>query len=169
MSQVNRRDATFRSLASQSSPIAKLPAEVLMRIFRIYVESYPEVLNERVVDLCLVGKYWNAVANDTPQLWTNVNFRFPFDDDHLATAHKRVRVSKLQTIDVLIDCDDPDFDQDDVQQVYRQSAWIESVMTVLKGTESRSRHWSRLRWRGMIMGCLAWMVSRSSPLRIADR
>ena len=74
-----------------------------MQIFKAYVESYPEVLDQRVADLCLVGKYWNVVANSTPQLWTRVSFFFPFLGHHLAAALKRVRASRLQEIDVSID------------------------------------------------------------------
>jgi len=78
-----------------------------MRIFEVYAESHPAVRNQRVVDLCLVNKYWDAVANRTPRLWTRINLSFPFARDHLAAMRKRVRASKLEKIDVSIDFRDP--------------------------------------------------------------
>ena len=144
MSQAHQRDTIIGSPTSQHPPIAKLPTEVLTKIFRAYVESYPEALNERVVDLCLVGKYWNAVANNTPQLWTNINLFFPFTDDNLAAMRKRVYASKLQSLDVFIDFYDPNSEggDNDPTKLHRQAAWVQAVMTVLKDTEGR---WKSIR------------------------
>jgi len=114
-----------------------------MQIFKTYAESYPEVLHRRVVDLCLVGKYWNVVANSTPQLWTKINLLFPFPDQHFAAALKRVRASRLQKIDVFIDFRDPDWDgseadyHDEETYVPGGHAWIVGIMAVLRGTEGR--------------------------------
>lgn len=113
-----------------------------MQIFKTYAESYPEVLDQRVVDLCLVGKYWNAVANSTPQLWTEINLFFPFPDQHLAAALKRVRASRLQKIDVSIDFRNPDWDgidRDEDTYVPGGHAWVIGIMEVLKRTEGRWR------------------------------
>ena len=116
-----------------------------MHIFKTYAESYPEDLDQRVVDLCLVGRYWNEVASSTPQLWTKINLSFPFSGHHLAAALKRVRASKLQEIDVSIDFrdpnwdgDEPDFDDDDTY-IPGDHVWVRDIMAVLNGTEGRWR------------------------------
>ncbi|KAF9648049.1 hypothetical protein BDM02DRAFT_2427725 [Thelephora ganbajun] len=144
MSQVEQHNVTFRSLVSHSAPINKLPTEILIEIFKTYTESYPEVLDQRVVDLCLVRKYWNAVANDTPQLWTRINLSFPFTKRHLAAALKRVHASKLEEIDVSIEFRDPDwdgdeppYDEDEALHPTNESVWIQDIMTVLRDTEKR--------------------------------
>ena len=140
MSRVNQRAVTFGTLASRSPPITKLPAEVLMEIFKAYVKSYPEVLDQRVVDLCLVGKYWNAVANGTPELWTKINLSFPFADHHLAAMVKRIHASKLQEIDVSINFRDPHWDggeYGDWFEIPKERVWTREVTAVLKGTEKR--------------------------------
>lgn len=115
-----------------------------MRIFKTYVESYPEVLDRRVVDLCLISRYWNTVANGTPQLWTKINLSFPFADHHLAAMLKRVHTSKLEKIDVYIDFrdpdwngDDPDHDLDGVNLLTKESIWVQDISTVLMNTERR--------------------------------
>ena len=139
MSQVNQHNVTFGSLASSSAPITNLPTEVLVEIFKIYVKSYPEVLDQRVVDLCLVKRYWNAVANDTPQLWTKINISFPFADNHIAAVLKRIRASGLQKIDVSIDFRDPnwDGDEDELRFIPKELVWARHVIPVLEGTEKR--------------------------------
>jgi hypothetical protein len=144
MSQVLQYDVTFDCLVSRSAPITKLPTEVLVEIFKTYAESYPEVLDQRVVDLCLVGKYWKAVANSTPQLWTNLNISFPFTDDHLAGVLKRVRASKFQKIDVFIDFrdpnwagDEPRYDEDEGFYLTNEAIWVQEIMAVLRSTENR--------------------------------
>jgi len=145
MSQVIQRDMTFGSLSSHSAPINKLPIEALMHIFKTYAESYPEDLDQRVVDLCLVGRHWKAVASSTPQLWTKINLSFPFSSHHLAAALKRVRASRLQEIDVSIDFRDPDWDGDepdfDDEDTYipGDHVWVRGIMAVLNGTEGRWR------------------------------
>lgn len=114
-----------------------------MRIFKTYVESYPEVLDRGVVDLCLVSKYWNTVANGTPQLWTKINLSFPFDPYHLAAMRKRVRTSKLEKIDVSIYFRDPDRREDELDHdlinlhATKESAWVQSISKVLRDTERR--------------------------------
>ena len=143
MSQTNQRNPTFGALATQSGPITKLPTEVLTEIFKTYAESYPEVLGQGVVDLCLVGKYWNMVANGTPQLWTKIDLSFPFTDQHLTAVLKRVHASKLKNIDVSIDFCDPNWDGDEPYYdegdttPTNETIWIQGVMAVLRGTERR--------------------------------
>lgn len=122
----------------------KLPAKVLMRIFKTYAESYPEVLDQRVVDLCLISKYWNTVVNDTPQLWTKINLSFPFDPHHITAMLKRVHTSKLEKIDVSIYFRDPDRNGDELvhdlinlDYTTKESAWVQIISTVLRDTEKR--------------------------------
>ena len=139
------------------APIKKLPTETLMEIFKTYAESYPEVLNQRVVDLLLVGKDWNMVANRTPQLWTKINLSFPFAFFHLVAAHKRVRASRLQKIDVSIDFRDPDWDSRTEDHYDRDGdiyipgghRWVRDIMAVLEGTEGR--------WRSVEVVSDAWV------------
>ena len=124
-------------LPSHPAPITKLPTEVLMRIFKCYAKSHPEVLDQRVVDLCLVGKYWNKIANGTPQLWTKINFTFPFTRRHRDAVLKRLRASKLQKIDVSIDFRDPSWDGEEMLR--DENGFIKLVKSVLGGTEGRWR------------------------------
>jgi hypothetical protein len=127
---------------ARPAPITMLPTEVLTEIFKTYVESYPD---KGPVDLCLVGKYWNAVANATPQLWTNIRFSFPFTSGHLIRVLKWVRASKLQKIDVLIDFrdpsspggDEPEYDEGENLRCTNEFVWVQGIMTVLKNTEER--------------------------------
>jgi hypothetical protein len=114
-----------------------------MEVFRIYVGSYPEVRDQRVVDLCLVSRYWNTVANSTPQLWTKINLSFPFTDPHLAAVLKRVHASKFEKIDVSIDFRNPGWDGDedhyniDELILTKESIWIQNIPSLLKDTEKR--------------------------------
>ena len=116
-----------------------------MNIFETYTASYPEVLDRRVVDLCLVRKCWNEVANRTPQLWTKINLFFPFGEDHLCAALKRVHASQFKGIDVSINFHDPAFDgsepkYDDIEDPRtRESIWVKVIASVLRGTEERWR------------------------------
>jgi hypothetical protein len=130
-------------VAPRSAAITKLPAEILMKIFRIYVGSYPEVRDQRVVDLCLVSRYWNTVANSTPQLWTKINLSFPFTDPHLAAVLKRVHASKLERIDVSIDFCDPLWvwgqppHDIDLPILTEESIWVQNILSLLRDTEKR--------------------------------
>jgi hypothetical protein len=131
-------------VAPQSAAITKLPTEVLMKIFQIYVESYPAARDQRVVDLCLVSRYWNTVANGTPQLWTKINLSFPFTDPHLAAMLKRVHASKFERIDVSIDFCDPGWDGDEPRYnangsnpYTEESTWVQNILTLLRDTEKR--------------------------------
>jgi len=115
-----------------------------MRVFKSYAESYPEVRDQRVVDLCLISKYWNTVANGTPQLWTKINLSFPFAHHHLAAMLKRVRTSKLEKVDVSINFRDPDWNGDEpdhalngVNPHTEESIWVQNILTVLRDTERR--------------------------------
>jgi len=117
--------------------------EILSEIFKAYAASPPELLDRRVVDLCLVGKYLNMVTNHTPQLWTKINLSFPFKSQHLAAAFKRVHASQLEEIDVSIDFRDKDwngdgplYDDTDVGAI-EEFIWVKSITAVLKGTEQR--------------------------------
>ena len=124
-----------------------------MEIFKAYAESYPAELDQSVVGLCLVGKRWNAVANSTPQLWTNINISFPFTGDHLDAALKRVRASGLQKLDVFINFCDPDWDgrepEYDDGYIPGGHAWVRDVMAVLGGTEGR--------WRRIEVASSTWV------------
>ena len=120
-----------------------------MKIFETYVESYPAVRDQRVVDLCLVNRYWNVVANGTPQLWTRIKISFPFAGHHLAAVHKRVRASKLRKVDVSIDFRDlgwdgsePHYNQNEAVYRTRESIWVQDIMALLGGTEKR---WKSIR------------------------
>ena len=108
-----------------------------MKIFETYATSHPKVLNQRVVDLCLVGAYWNKVANITPQLWTKINLSFPFSDPHLAAALKRIHASRLEKIDVRIDFRDPEWDGKEPRDNDSERIRIRKIMTVLRDTETR--------------------------------
>ena len=143
MSEINQHNITFASPVPQSAPITKLPAEVLMNIFEIYAESYPAICDQRVVDLCLVSKCWNAVASRTPRLWTKINISFPFADHHLAAVLKRVQASKLEKIDVSIDFRGPGWDGNEPHYNGRalhrtdEFNWVQNIVTLLKNTENR--------------------------------
>lgn len=141
-----------------TTPIAKIPPEVWMRIFEDYVESYPEVRDQRVVDLCLVCKYWNNVANDTPRLWTKINLSFPFDNDLLDAMRKRIHASRSQEIDVSIDFrnpdpnwegEEPDYDGDGVYGPTSESIWAREIRDLLVGTEKR--------WRSIKVVSSTWL------------
>ena len=138
------KNLTFGSSAPQSAPITKLPVEILIEIFKSYAKTYPEVRNERVVDLCLVSKHWNAVAHNTPHLWTKIKLYFPFADDHLDVARKRIHASKLRKIDIYINfCDSErgyaELIDDEEEGTYQlaQSIWVHKILTLLRGTEER--------------------------------
>ena len=155
MSRGNQQNLTFEGSAPQSVPIARLPTEVLMKVFKTYAESYPAVRDQRVVDLCLVSTYWNAVANDTPQLWTKINLTFPFADHHLAAMLKRVHASKLEKIDISIDFCDPGWDgyepQYDISEptLTKESIWVQDILTQLRNTEKR--------WKSIEVVSEAWL------------
>ena len=151
MSQHQVQEITFGSSTSHSTPIgARIPTEILREIFKVYAASNPKLLDRRVVDLCLVGKFWNEAARDTPELWTKINLSFPFTHDHLAAATKRVDESKTEKIDVSIDFRDPEWDAKVVElreganipATNAVSGWVEEIMGVLNGTESR---WKSIR------------------------
>ena len=110
-----------------------------MKIFETYAESYPTVRDQRVVDLCLVNKYWNTVANDTPQLWTRINLSFPFAEHQVAAAHKRVSASKLEKIDVSIDFRKPKWNWDEPVDDWDGSIrhQVREITNLLRGTEER--------------------------------
>ena len=137
------KNLTFGSSAPQSAPITKLPVEILIEIFKSYAKTYPEVRNERVVDLCLVSKHWNAVAHNTPHLWTKINLCFPFADDHLDAARKRIHASKLKKIDIFINFCNSErgfselIDDEDEADQLAQSIWVYKILTLLRGTEER--------------------------------
>lgn len=130
---------------SPSASINKLPIETLAEIFKVYAVAHPEVLDRRVVDLCLVGKHWKAVADGTPQLWTKINLKFPFGYRQLNAASKRIHASKLEEIDVSIDFrkpywngDGPHYEGIDTEAT-NEALWAKNISTVLRGTESRWR------------------------------
>ena len=115
----------------------------------------PEVPNERAGALCLVSKYWNAVAHNTPHLWTKINLFFPFADDHLDAARKRIRTSKFEKIDVSIDFCDPEWNS--IERSYGKSGadqpveaiWVHKILTLLRDTEER--------WEYIKVVSLTWL------------
>ena len=137
------KEVTIGSSAPRSTPINKLPTEILIEIFETYAKSYPEVRDERIGDLCLVSKYWNTVAHNTPHLWTKINLSFPFSDDRLDAARKRIRTSKFEKIDVFIDFRDPEWNcveapyGEGVADQPVEAIWVHKILTLLKDTEER--------------------------------
>lgn len=133
---------TSRNRASQPGQIL-LPVELLMKIFEVYAESHPEVRDREVEDLRLVNRYWNAVANDTPHLWTKINISFPSTERYLAVARKRVHASKHQKIDVAIHFRCPDRDRKKINEDRaiklsdKQKVWFQNTMSLLRDTEKR--------------------------------
>ena len=135
---------------SRSTPINRLPNEVLVEVFKIYAESYPELLDQTVVDLPLVSQHWNAVANATPQLWTKINLSHPFEN--LQEAKYRVGASKRENIDISIYFCDPDWDGEepdhDVGITETERGWVKKITEVLNGTEER--------WRSIVVVSDTW-------------
>lgn len=133
----------------------RLPAEILSEIFKVYAASNPQLLDQRVVDLRLVGRFWNTIANDTPQLWTKINLSFPFADDHRAVASERIRASRTEKIDVSIDFRDPNWNGEEHphdgigSRAANKSIWVNNVTTVLLGTETR--------WRSIVVKSDTWL------------
>ena len=129
------------SFSPRRAPISKLPVEVLGEIFKCYAESYPEVLNERIVDLCLVSQYWKTIAEATPQLWTRINLFSPLSDSKITVAMNRIRASKLQGIDVSIKLKNTNWSgqKSDHIEYGTVITQIRKVRTALEGTEKRWR------------------------------
>lgn len=158
-----------KSLESRSALIDKLPVEMMREIFKHCAESNPELPYRSAVDLCLVSRYWNEVANNTPQLWTKINLTFPFSDLHLSAASKRVRASKLEGIDVSIDFRDPDGlceepDGEWVDFTY-ESIWVKKITAVLEGT---ARRWKSIKvvsktWLPLQFLIVAWRGYTNLP------
>ena len=149
MTEVSRMSHPF---TSYSTPIDKLPVEILAEIFKFCAASYPKLPGRRSTDLCLVRKHWNAVANSTPQLWTKINLSFPCEPDHLSAAQRRVVASKQEKIDVSIKlytalwCNDER--SLDSTSVEKTSEFI-LVGRVLRGTEKR--------WKSLKVVADAWL------------
>ena len=156
MSRYQNHKITFGSPTSRPIPISGLPFELLSEIFKVYAASDPKVLDRRVVDLCLVGKYWNTVANATPELWTKINLSLPSGHDHLTAATKRVHASKTEKIDVSIEFRYPKWDGEGkfhngtgIAITNTVHGWVEKIMGVLNGTQPR--------WKSIRVVSDAWL------------
>jgi hypothetical protein len=120
----------------------------LTEIFKTYAECNPMDLEHGAVVLCLVEKYWNAVATATPQLWDNISFSSSFTPGHLARMLRRVQTSKPHKIDIFIDLRHPDEDHPEFNEHKahrhraKQSIWVRDIMVVLEGTEE---HWRSIK------------------------
>ncbi|KAJ7726511.1 hypothetical protein B0H16DRAFT_1894746 [Mycena metata] len=68
----DRERAIVARLRAAIAPVHKLPAELLVEIFRYHC-SYPSIV-KKVQALSHVCVYWRRVAITTPQLWTNVPY-----------------------------------------------------------------------------------------------
>ena len=77
-----------------------------MMIFETYVKSCPEVRDRGPVDLCLVSRYWNAVASDTLRLWPKIII--PLLNPRLDAALRRIHGSKPGKFDVVNNFCQPD-------------------------------------------------------------
>ena len=157
MPQHQAQEITFESSTSHPTPSNELPTEILVEILKVYAASNPKLLDRRVVDLCLVRKFWNAVAEDTPELWTKINLSFPFTRDNLTAAAKRVNRSKTAKINVSIEFRDPEWDGGqeaahdgaDIAATNAVNGWVQEIMGVLNGTESR--------WKSIRVVSDAWL------------
>jgi hypothetical protein len=137
------QDVALGNSTSRPAPITRLPAEILSLIFKTYAKSYPEIRDARAGYLCLVSRYWNTIANSTPHLWTEISLIFPFADDHLDVARRRIRTSKRKNLDIFIDFRDPhrEWEQSPndahVADEPAQSVWVSKILTLLGGTAER--------------------------------
>ena len=128
------------SFSPHRAPISKLPVEVLGEVFKCYAESYPEVLDQRIVDLCLVSQYWKTIAKATPQLWTRINLTSPFSDSHITAAINRIRASKLRGIDVSIEFKNPNRTSQESENI-ESGIVITQIRTVTTALEGREERW----------------------------
>ncbi|KZV62682.1 hypothetical protein PENSPDRAFT_555458, partial [Peniophora sp. CONT] len=54
-------------------PIFSLPPEVLSRVFFLCADDNDALCNLRWTKLMLVCRHWNAVALNTPELWSFID------------------------------------------------------------------------------------------------
>jgi hypothetical protein len=141
MSRTTRysRGTQLDAASRRPSSVTKVPPEIMREVFKLVVLSSEEARSHGVKALCLVGRYWNNVANATPDLWTKVTLTYPLHADQLSAAQKWLKASEPRVIDVEVVLYNPDL------LGLRRGGWIpsadslQSVVTVLRGSEHRWR------------------------------
>ncbi|ESK92516.1 hypothetical protein Moror_4438 [Moniliophthora roreri MCA 2997] len=116
-----------------SSPIERIPIELLSYIFVLGTHSFPSTSNDSTPEdpsfnadsvktpliFASVSRYWRTVALNTPALWTSLCITVgSVEDDHrgqpptLNTSHitSYLTLSRKQPLDILIDARDIDWD-----------------------------------------------------------
>jgi hypothetical protein len=93
--------------SQRPSPITNVPPEIIREVFKLVVLSSEEARSHGVKALCLVDRYWNNVANATPDLWTKVTLTCPHHIDQLSAAEKWLKASEPRAIDVEVVFYDP--------------------------------------------------------------
>ena len=137
-------------------PIARIPVEILIEIFKIHAESHPEIDHPGTV-LRLVNKYWDVVASHTPCLWTKINI-FPFPKRRFNAAVKWIHATNSEKIDVAIYFRHPDWDCDTyhnseienrTEEPANELVGVQNVMVLLRDTEKR--------WRSIKVVSQTWL------------
>jgi hypothetical protein len=91
--------------------------------------------------LCLVGKFWNDIANATSDLWTKVTLAYPLHASQLSAAKKWLRTSEPKAIDVRINLCDPAWNNfsENASHSFWNPAELQDMDAVLRGSEHRWR------------------------------
>jgi len=140
MSQVTlSSEGTRLDIASQPSPIIKLPPEVLTEVFKLVVLSSEEARSRGVKTLRLVNKHWNNVANATSDLWTRITLTYPLHPDQIPVARKWLEASGSKTIDVRVDFCYPAWSKPGKESWVPSVDSLQGVIEVLRGSEHRWR------------------------------
>ena len=138
------------NIASRSSPITKVPPEIIREVFKLVVLSSEEARSHGVKSLCLVDKCWNDIANATSDLWTKVTLAYPFHADQLSASQKWLKASEPKVIDVEVDFRDParyEYREEDLDSL-ADPAPLRGVVAVLCGSEHR--------WRSISVNSDTW-------------
>lgn len=134
------------------SPVAKLPPEIMIEVFKFVVLSSKKGRSSGVKALCLVDKCWNNIASTTPDLWTKVTLTYPFHADQLSAVQKWLKASEPKDIDVEVDLRDPAWDEP-VEEVWLPSKnSLQAAIAVLRGSEHR--------WKSIRVDFLVWDLTQ---------
>ncbi|KAJ7465089.1 hypothetical protein FB451DRAFT_1402805 [Mycena latifolia] len=127
------------------APIHKLPAELLVEIFRI-VGGVPMTRNRQIKQLhalSQVSSYWRKLAHTTPQLWTEPLYamlKTTPTDEYLAGVRRWLERSAPLPVPVILDTDRTSPDPEALMEVLATAAhWWQEVDFRLKSMSMLSR------------------------------
>ncbi|KAH0589892.1 hypothetical protein J132_06328 [Termitomyces sp. J132] len=133
----------FSYLPTQTSPVSRLPNELLSSIFLYAIRSTDDRFETVTTPIIAsqVSTRWRDIAISTAKLWNTIILTYPTSKQQLSRAVTWLKRSKLAPLDIFLDFRDPSWDWDSAESSHK-FRWqdMETIIRLLMVHACRWKH-----------------------------